>query len=102
MKTILTLFLAVLGSASIAQTTWYEVATGVNNRLNVVEFASADVGYIGADDTLLLKTTDGGKTWQEVNMAGLNVFPGGEDILDLKFFSEDTGFMIVGCLGGYL
>lgn len=99
MKTILTLLFAIASTVLIAQTTWYEVATGVNNKLNVIEFASSNVGYIGGNDTLLLKSTNGGKTWQEINMVGLTVYPGGEDVLDLKFFSEDIGFMIVGAYG---
>ncbi|MEO9532541.1 MAG: T9SS type A sorting domain-containing protein [Crocinitomicaceae bacterium] len=100
MKTILTLLIAVATTVSFSQTTWYEVATGVDNKLNVIDFPSANVGYIGGNDTLLLKSIDGGKTWNPVNHAGLNVFPGGEDIVDLQFFSEEIGFMVVGPYGG--
>ena len=81
------------------QTTWYEVQTGFDNQLNCIEFPSENVGYIGGNDTLLLKSVDGGMTWAQLQPIGLNVFPGGEHVLDLKFITETTGYMIVGPYG---
>lgn len=99
MKILLTFLCAIASTAIIAQTTWYEVPTGVDNKLNVVDFPSSNIGYIGGNDTLLLKSIDGGKTWQKLNMSGLNLTWGDLNILDLQFITEDMGYMVVGEYG---
>ncbi|MFT4602521.1 MAG: photosystem II stability/assembly factor-like uncharacterized protein [Arenicella sp.] len=81
-------------------TTWYEIPTGVDNKLNTIDFPSINVGYIGGNDTLLLKTTDGGENWSEIDFAGVTVFPGGEDILDINFVDDNIGYLTVGPYGG--
>lgn len=90
---ILTLLLNVV---AFSQSTWYEINTPTNKQLNTISFASEDVGYIGGNDSLLLKTTDGGKTWTELSYSGVTFFPMGEHIVNLKFTSETTGYMCVG------
>lgn len=100
MKTLFTSILLFLWvQFGFGQTTWYEVQTGVNNRLNCIDFPTQSVGYIGGNDTLLLKTVDGGMTWNQVYPLGLNVFGGGEHVLDLQFFNDSTGYMVVGPYG---
>ncbi len=84
----------------ISQTTWYEVSTDVHNKLNTIDFPTTSIGYIGGNDTLLLKTTDGGTNWNAVNFNGVTVYPGGEDILDLNFVDENIGYMSIGPYGG--
>lgn len=101
MKTILTFFLTFIWiQFGIGQTTWHQVHTGLNNQLNCIDFPNENIGYIGGNDTLLLKSVDGGMTWNQINMSGLNVFPGGEHILDLQFMTDMTGYMVLGPYGG--
>lgn len=79
---------------------WHQIPSGTNSRLNVIDFPSASVGYIGGNDSTLLKTTDGGQTWNPVNFTGVDFLPGGEDILKLQFVNETTGFMTIGPYSG--
>ncbi len=43
---------------------WYSVSTPTTKKLNVIDFPTPNVGYIGGNDSLLLKTTNGGRTWE--------------------------------------
>ena len=65
---ILTLFLFTSG----LRAQFYEVPTPTYKNLRCVDFPSANVGYIGGEDSVLLKTVDGGLTWSEVNHTGLS------------------------------
>lgn len=97
MKNLLTLaFLGVLSFAKAQTTTWYEVPTGTIKDLKTICFASENVGYIGGADSLLLKTTDGGKTWSELTYSGVIFTGGGTTIMKLDFVSEEIGYMTVG------
>ena len=86
--------------ALFGQTTWYEIPTGTNKQLNVIEFASANVGFIGGNDSLLLKTTNGGVSWDSLSFTGVTFGLGGEAIVNLKFVSESIGYMTVGPYSG--
>lgn len=100
MKTILTILSMCTALMLCAQTfTWYEVPTGTDKQLNVIEFASPSVGYIGGNDSLLLKTVDGGMTWQPVAYTGVDFAVSQDHIINLKFVSETTGYMTVGPYG---
>jgi len=79
---------------------WFQVTSGTQNKLNTISFPSANVGYIGGNDSLLLKTIDGGTTWAPVNFTGVNFLSGGADILNLQFLSPNVGFMTVGPYSG--
>lgn len=100
MKTTLLIFSILTLITTYAQTTWYEVPTGVDNKLNTIDFPTTLVGYIGGNDTLLLKTTDGGNTWNPITFSGVTVYSGGENILDLNFIDDNIGYMSVGPYGG--
>jgi photosystem II stability/assembly factor-like uncharacterized protein len=100
LKTKLLITFSLLFACANAQTTWYEIPTGVDTKLNTISFSSPSVGFIGGNDTLLLKTTDSGATWNQVSFSGVTVFPGGEHILDIQFINESLGYMIVGPYGG--
>jgi len=81
---------------------WFQVASGTNKKLNTIDFPSSTVGYIGGNDSLLLKTTDGGQNWSPVNYTGITFYPGGEHIINLQFITENIGFITVGpYLGSY-
>lgn len=83
-----------------AQSTWYQVSTNTTKKLNTIDFPTPQVGYIGGNDSLLLKTTDGGTTWNEVSFTGINFFAGGEHFLRLDFVTADIGFATVGPYSG--
>jgi photosystem II stability/assembly factor-like uncharacterized protein len=76
--------------------TWMQIPSGTTKNLTAISFPSASIGYIGGEDSLLLKTADGGQTWSQLNYSGVTFFPNGENIVDLKFISELVGFMTVG------
>lgn len=79
-----------------AQSTWNEIPTPTNNNLNSIDFPTPQVGYIGGEDSLLLKTTDGGLTWEQINFSGITFFSSGYDFVELDFVTEDIGFATIG------
>ncbi|MCE3296373.1 MAG: hypothetical protein K0R65_2087 [Crocinitomicaceae bacterium] len=83
-----------------AQAEWFEIPSGTDKKLNTISFPSSEIGYIGGNDSLLLKTTDGGMSWSEVDYSGVTFYPDGDHILNLQFVSETTGFMTVGPYSG--
>lgn len=99
MKLLTTSLLLILSIIATAQTTWFEIPTNTNKKLNTISFGSSEVGYIGGNDSLLLKTTDGGQTWTALTFSGVD-FSSGSTILNLKFVSESTGFMVVSQFSG--
>ncbi len=102
MKRFTTFMLLILSLSTQAQSTmWYEIPTNTNKRLNTISFGSPAIGYIGGNDSLLLKTTDGGFTWSEVAMSGVNFFAFSNAILNLKFVNETIGYMTTQSSGVY-
>lgn len=98
MKKIIVLLSLSFFSTSYAQD-WFEVASGTSNDLNVIDFPSNLVGYIGGTDSLLLKTIDGGKTWEKIAYSGVTFVESGgydDDIINLKFINNEIGYMTVG------
>lgn len=94
----ITLLIALLSIPNVNAQTWHQVASGTSKKLNTIFFASNEIGYIGGDDSLLLKTTDGGANWTPLVYSGVDFIPSGFDdnIINLKFVSESIGFMTVG------
>jgi photosystem II stability/assembly factor-like uncharacterized protein len=94
MKTInLTTILFILTNICFSQY-WNEINSGVFNDLNCITFSSQNVGYIGGDDSTLLKTTDGGLTWQQISHIGIN-YNVVTDIVDIQFVSDSIGFVAI-------
>ena len=83
-----------------AQTSWTEIPTNTDKDLTTISFGSSSVGYIGGSDSLLLKTTDGGASWNGLTFTGVQFFPNGTDIVKLDFVSENVGFMTIGPYSG--
>lgn len=100
MKKLLAPLLLFQIGFGFAQTTWYEIDISTDKKLNTVNFPSNLVGYIGGNDSLLLKSIDGGETWNEINYSGVTYYPGGEHILNLRFVDENIGYMTTGPYGG--
>lgn len=62
MRTLL--FFLLIAPAMHAQSgSWSQQTSGTNANLHDVHFSSRDTGYVGGDDSLLLRTVDGGSTW---------------------------------------
>jgi photosystem II stability/assembly factor-like uncharacterized protein len=99
-KMILAGFALFILTASSQAQEWFQVTSGTNKKLNTIDFPSATVGYIGGNDSLLLKTVDGGQNWSPVNYTGITFLPGGEHIINLQFITENIGFIIVGPYSG--
>jgi hypothetical protein len=100
MKKLIYSICLMFATGGIAQTTWLEVATPTTKNLNCIVFASPEVGYIGGKDSVLLKTVDGGLTWNELSYSGITFLPGGNDFLELDFISDEIGFATVGPYSG--
>lgn len=81
---------------SVNAQTWTQIPSGTNKNLTAISFPSSNVGYICGEDSLLLKTTNGGQTWTPINFSGITFYPNGYDIVDVKFVSDLIGFVSVG------
>lgn len=94
MKTFLVIACTVLLSlSSIGQSTWYEIPTGTTKKLNSISFPSNNVGYIVGMDSTILKTVNGGQTWELLGMNGILVLNSNDDFTDVHFVDENTGFL---------
>ena len=100
MKTALLLLTSIMISlVSLGQIdTWRQITVPTSENLNCIDFPSMDVGYIGGNSGVLLKTLDGGLTWNTINFntigwnsSNLPVGP----ILDLNFVDETNGYMLM-------
>lgn len=85
----------VIASAGFTQV-WQTIPSGTDLRLNSVSFGSDLVGYIGANDSTLLKTVDGGVTWNVHPTSGIYFSIGLPDIVEVDFISADTGYLMLG------
>jgi photosystem II stability/assembly factor-like uncharacterized protein len=95
----LTIAFAFLTVSTHAQL-WTPITSGTTRNLNTIHFPSSSVGYIGGDDSLLLKTTDGGLTWNPVNYSGITFVGTDDDILNLQFLSDSIGYLTAGPYSG--
>jgi hypothetical protein len=99
------LFIALITLASIqltAQSTWYEVESGVSVHLNCVSFPVSGIGYIGGDSLVLLKTMDSGATWMLVDLSGLELpNPEIRPVVDVHFTDPFQGMIALGNYSGF-
>lgn len=83
-----------------APATWITVPVPTTKHLTCIDFPTDQVGYIGGVDSLLLKTLDGGNTWNEVSYSGITFLAGGDKFIEIDFVSEDIGYTTVGPYSG--
>ncbi|MBE0651738.1 MAG: hypothetical protein IH595_12975 [Bacteroidales bacterium] len=67
---------------------WTQLNSGTNSDLIDVFFSSPDLGYVLTDSNLILKTTNGGKTWRSLPIQHAT------EASSLFFTSERTGYVI--------
>lgn len=99
-KQLALLFLMLLLNQMTQAETWYQINAGTQKKINTICFPSATIGYLAGNDSLLMKSTDGGATWSSINYSGINFYPGGEHILNLQFLNDSVGFATVGPYSG--
>ena len=94
MKAIKILLLVLLFSNLSYSQTWKKIESNTSLRLNDISFGSEQVGYIGADNETVLKTIDGGETWNVIRIdSSLIGFP--KDVVDLDFQSATHGYIVM-------
>lgn len=92
-KLLLNLLFASLATSISAQMTWHPISVPTQAQLNCISFGTNQVGYIGGNDSLLLKTTDGGKTWTQMAI-NVNENITWHNIKDIQFVDANTGYML--------
>ena len=96
----LMLYIALgISGATYAQN-WTQINSGTTKKINTICFTSSTIGYLGGNDSLLMKTTDGGATWNNINYTGINFSIGGEHIINMQFLNNNVGFITVGPYSG--
>src|SRR6476469_9567665 len=68
--------------------TWLPFNVRTNPKLVETCFADADTGWAVGDNGLILRTDDGGLSWQRLSEGGR------EDVNDLAFLSDDVGIAV--------
>lgn len=87
--------IAIMIATSCFGQYWNAVPSGTNKKLLSISFGNTTTGYIGGEDSLLLKTTDGGGHWHPVALTGISFITGADDIIDVDFVSATTGYITV-------
>lgn len=93
---LLLAFSSLLLSNICSAQTWNVVPSGTSKDLFEISFPSSSVGYIVGADSLILKTIDAGNTWSPLDMTGFPFVANAYDIVDVKFVTDDIGFITVG------
>jgi len=105
MKNLLLFITGLLISGmSYAQplSTWTQVDLPTTANLLDIDFPTYEIGYIGSENGELLKTTDGGVTWNLVNLTVTPVNPNVPGaIYDIEFSDINNGYMLVGANGPF-
>lgn len=97
MKKVFILSVLIASTSSVVRSqNWVQIPSGTTKKLNTIDFVDFSVGYIGGNDSLLLKSVDGGMTWDPIQYTGVTFYPNGDDILKLDFVTEAVGYMTIG------
>lgn len=90
LKIILTGFILFFNSIIFAQGGWVQQTSNTNLDVNSVFFINNNTGYCGAEQGRILRTINGGATWQTTN---LNI---PQYIYSIHFPSSSTGYAVGG------
>ena len=94
MKSLVSILFFLISTISVGQT-WYEIESNVFNRLTSINFPTSNVGYIVGEDSLILKTTNSGRTWQRMPVTGINFRNGISGFRHVEFTDENTGLVVL-------
>ncbi len=75
------------GNAGVINSSWVPVSLSTITTLNSINFISPLVGYVCGFNGLILKTEDGGKTWEK------NTFDSGVNFFSVLFLNPERGFI---------
>ncbi len=89
---LIAMFAALFVGVGACRAEWELQETGAIESLKGIFFINENVGWVYGANSTLLKTTDGGKTWESLDIPGT----GGSDI---KFIDENTGLCHSGTMG---
>lgn len=87
------ILLCLLGLSGFSQGWVLENPYPTYQHLFAVDFPSESVGYIAGDNGTLMKTIDGGSTWQQVN---LPAYFFNSQIRNVNFIDNEKGFIALG------
>ncbi|MCF8370776.1 MAG: T9SS type A sorting domain-containing protein [Bacteroidales bacterium] len=75
--------------------TWDTLKFPMLTQINCIQFVTSDIGYAAgaAYEFNILKTIDGGNSWQYVPLSIPNVSSLGFSFNDIHFLNKDTGFL---------
>jgi len=95
-------FATLIMCFTLSAQTWYPIDSTTDRELKTIQFISDEIGFIGGD-SILLKTLDGGISWNEIvsDLDG-NGWPQDLDVYDLHFFDENHGYVMSGLYGAML
>lgn len=74
----------VLSAATLFAQQWQTISSGVSGNLNKIVFYSHDLGMVVGNDGALLRTNDGGASWQSISNTQ------DVDFNDVQFLSANT------------
>ena len=69
---------------------WLQASVPTQKMLTAVSFPSDDIGYAAGHDAIILKTTDGGTTWQKI----YDDLKLGIPLLDIRFINNNRGIAV--------
>jgi photosystem II stability/assembly factor-like uncharacterized protein len=70
---------------------WREHETGAADRLSAIAFSDADHGWAAGEAGSLYRTTDGGQTWERLDLAA----PPGTHVNDVFFSNASNGWAVL-------
>jgi hypothetical protein len=90
------LFFLLFCFKASAQVDWYSISVPTEANLLSIDFPTDQVGYMGGDG-VLLKTMNGGLTWNHVEIlqADFNLTTASTYVTDLHFFDANHGLMVL-------
>ena len=83
----------VMLTAMLSAQNFYQIPVPAQAKLNCISFGTNQIGFIGGNDSTLLKTTDGGKTWTRLAIH-VNENVSYHNITAIEFLDAQTGYML--------
>lgn len=70
-KSIRLIIILFIFTGSLVFSQWFKLNSGTDENLYSISFINADNGWASGND-IVLRTTNGGETWQQITLAGTN------------------------------